>query len=371
MNFSDGHLPGFATAEDTRAFLNRKKLLGGRNFNTITKDKLAVSTIGLGTGRFLPTNEPFIIREYAEVVRTALTGGINFLDCAINYGPETAERIVGLVLQQLVSEEKIKRSEIVICTKGGYLHQTFSEFAENYIDTGLCRPDDVCSEIHCIAPNFLRDQIKQSSENLQIETIDIYLLHNPEEQLAVLGWKKFIRRLQAAFEVLEEAVFRKQIKTFGISGAEGFRNNGAGFHPLDKIIRAANEVGGRDHHFKVIELPVNIVKTEALFEETYEIHGLRCSLLEMARIFDIDVIASSSLNGFRLPPVLPAPLIESCQGLSGVVEPALQFSRSAPGVALALFGTGKVKHLKEALKVLSVPRIKMLEEYISENKAMI
>ena len=50
-----------------------------------------------------------------EIVRTALTNGINFLDTAYIYGPERSEQLIGEVVK-----EKGNRHDIVIATKGAH-----------------------------------------------------------------------------------------------------------------------------------------------------------------------------------------------------------------------------------------------------------
>ena len=37
---------------------------------------------------------------------------------------------------------------------------------------------------HCIHPDFLDDQLTRSLERLNLETLDVYLLHNPEYYLS-------------------------------------------------------------------------------------------------------------------------------------------------------------------------------------------
>ena len=53
------------------------------------------------------------------------------------------------------------------------------------------------SDVHCMHPNFLQNQLERSLENLGLETLDLMYLHNPSEgQAAFLRDDKlFFNRL--------------------------------------------------------------------------------------------------------------------------------------------------------------------------------
>ena len=69
---------------------------------------------------------------------------------------------------------------------------------------------------HCIHPEFLRDQLARSRERLQVETLDVCLLHNPEYYLTDAHERshgtlekrrqEFDRRIRDAFVFLEAEV---------------------------------------------------------------------------------------------------------------------------------------------------------------------
>lgn len=56
---------------------------------------------------------------------------------------------------------------------------------------------------HCIHPDFLADQWTRSAERLGLETIDIYLLHNPVHFLSDSGVKK--RNSESSREAIQDA----------------------------------------------------------------------------------------------------------------------------------------------------------------------
>src|SRR5207237_10671600 len=121
----------------------------------------------------------------------ALELGGNVLDAAINYRHQRSERTVGRALAAACMRG-IGRDEIVIASKGGFIPRGLTPAP------GL----DVVAGIHCIAPAWLDDQIARSRENLDVATIDIYYLHNPETQLEEVDPPTFETRMRDAFATL-------------------------------------------------------------------------------------------------------------------------------------------------------------------------
>src|SRR5690242_8667619 len=117
---------------------------------------------------------------------------------------------------------ELTRDEVVIATKGGYI--TFDGevpadprgwFEDNFVRTGIVSPHDMVEGSHCMTPKYLARMLEMSRENLGLETIDIYYLHNPETQLAVVERKEFLARIRLAFEFLESAVSDNHIAVYG------------------------------------------------------------------------------------------------------------------------------------------------------------
>ena len=76
----------------------------------------------------------------------------------------------------------------MVVSKGGYLQGNNYALSQQRKNEG--NPfEDVVEYAdgleHCIHPGFLDDQIDRSLERLGLETLDGYLLHNPEYYL---GW---------------------------------------------------------------------------------------------------------------------------------------------------------------------------------------
>ncbi len=118
----------------------------------------------------------------------------------------------------MVAAKEIRREEVIVATKGGYV--TFDGavpadprgwFEEHFVRTGIVASGDMVEGSHCMTPKYLATMLEMSRENLGLETIDIYYLHNPETQLAAVERKEFLSRIRKAFEFLERAVAENKI----------------------------------------------------------------------------------------------------------------------------------------------------------------
>src|SRR5690606_5988646 len=180
-------MPGLSSSAATAAYAARHAAgAAPGHFRTIAG--LTVSSIGLGT--YLGECDGADDRRYEAAALLCLASGSNLLDTAINYRCQRSERTLGRALRLAEREGVASRDEVVICTKGGYVpfegappaspRAYVSYVRERFVEPGLCRPEELVGGNHCIAPGFLRAQVAQSRENLGVEHIDIYYLHNPE-----------------------------------------------------------------------------------------------------------------------------------------------------------------------------------------------
>lgn len=120
-------------------------------------------------------------------------------------------------------------------------------------------------------PEFLNHQLNQSLDNLKLESLDLYYLHNcAESQLALLGEDKFYSRLARSFEFLEEACEDGRIQNYGMATFNCFRSppEEEGIHvSLQKVNDLAKKIGGENNRLNFIQVPVNSVGFEVVFEE--------------------------------------------------------------------------------------------------------
>jgi aryl-alcohol dehydrogenase-like predicted oxidoreductase len=215
------------------------------------------------------------------------------------------------------------------------------------------KPDDVVGGMHSMAPHFLADQIERSRANLGVDTIDVFYLHNPETQLGRVAPAEFEKRIRRAFALLEQQARDQKIRWYGAATWDGFRK--AGMLNLGRLAEIAIEEGGPNHRFRFIQLPFNLAMVEA-----YANGG--DSVLKHAAWLGITVVASATLLQGRVLGQMPDEAAEFLPGLDTNAQRAIQFTRSTPGIAVALVGMSRPEHVEENLRVARV-RPATLEQY--------
>lgn len=295
--------------------------------------ELSLSSLGIGT--YLGKDDDATDALYTAAVTRAVERGINVIDTAINYRHQRSERAIGAALRALIASGTVAREEILIASKAGFLPfdggrptNARQYFDENYVKRGVLRWEDVAGGCHCMAPKYLRDQLERSRANLGLETIDVYYLHNLEMQLDETLPAEFFKRVRLAFETLEAAVREDKIKYYGTATWNGYRvpASDPGHLSLDKLWALAREVGGDDHHFRVVQLPYNLSMPEAARAPTQGGH----SFLEAAKS-KVYVMTSASLMQGKLPNA----------------REAVAAVQNTDGVGTALVGMKQTAHVDE------------------------
>jgi len=314
----------------------------------------------LGAGTYLGAEDAVTDSLYKRALGRALHHGLNVVDTAINYRHQRSERVIGAVIADAIGRGEIRRDEVIVATKGGYIPLDTEAaadprryFTDTYLRTGIVKPDDVVGGAHCMTPRYLADQIERSRANLGLATIDVYYVHNPESQLEEVERPVLMSRLRDAFAALERAVADGQIGCYGTATWNGYRQppNSADYLSLDEVLGAARAVAGQEHHFKVIQLPYNLGMTEAFTRANQRVGGEVVTVLEAARRLGVYVMASASVHQGQLTHNLPPMLAEYLPGLQTDAQRALQFVRSTPGVGTALVGMKSVAHVEEYAEV--------------------
>jgi aryl-alcohol dehydrogenase-like predicted oxidoreductase len=351
---------GGATPAGTRRYAERLKSAAcPDHFRQLSG--LSVSTIGLGT--YLGHWDDHTDQMYQEATKRAIELGCNVVDSAINYRFQRSERAIGAALKQLFDAGKARRDEIVIATKGGFFafdgeppRDSNRWIKENLIETGAASPGDIV-ESHCMSPRYLENQLSRSLQNLGLDTIDIYYIHNPETQLDGISRDEFLNRLRAAFQFLEQAAGDRRIQLYGTATWNGYRvaQGSRGYLSLAEIEQIARDVGGDGHHFRVIQLPYNLGMPEALTTANQAVDGDQLSTLEAATRLGVAVMCSASILQARLTQDLPEVVGKSLTGLFTDGQRAIQFVRSTPGVTTALVGMSQRSHVEENLMVARIP----------------
>ena len=320
---------------------------------------LHVSSIGIGT--YLGEADAVTDRAYTDAVVAAVEGGINLIDSAINYRLQRSERSVGEALKALIAKG-YSREEIVLCTKAGFLTPDGSMpadaeeyFSREFMARGIFRPEDVAAGCHCMTPRYLADQLERSLANLGVECIDVFYLHNPETQLDEIPPAEFRERVADAFQFLESAVAAGKIAAYGLATWNAFRedSNKKGYLSLAAMEEIAREAGGTNHHFRFVQLPLNLAMPEALLRPNQIVTGKTMAMVQAARALGITLVTSAALLQGQLTKDLP-PYIGAALGFKSNSLQALQFARSAPGVTTALVGMSRVEHVRANLEIVGV-----------------
>jgi aryl-alcohol dehydrogenase-like predicted oxidoreductase len=354
-------ISGRATAQGTADYAARFANLPG-NFRPMLG--LQASSVGLGT--YLGEMDSATDELYRQSAQLALSRGINVLDTAVNYRFQRSERALGAAIAQLVGEGKVEREAIIVATKGGYI--TFDGqmpadpsawFEQHYIANGLIPPAELVDNSHCLNPAYLAAMMDWSRTNLGLETVDVYFLHNPETQLNEVPRPEFLRRMRAAFEMLEQQVSAGRLSVYGTATWSGYRtaSRNRDYLSLAELVGLAREVAGQAHHFKVIQLPFSLAAPEALTLANQSLpgHSQPVTLLEAAGELGVVVWASASLMQGRLAVNLPPLVRDAMAGLRTDAQRALQFVRSTPGIDVALVGMKSPRHVLDNLEALTTP----------------
>lgn len=369
-------LSGHATPEGTKKYAQQAAMQGRPASHFKQFDGLYLSSIGMGTYLGQPTTEDDLAIENA-VYQSVKSGGINVIDTAINYRAMKSEKSIGRALLRLVHDEVISRDQVFVSTKNGYItndgdypNVDVMEYIQRmYIQTGVTTADDISSGYNIMNPSYLAKCIDKSLMNMHLSSIDLVYIHNAFE-----SWNKdvsrhqFMEMLAKAFEVYEKYRAQKKIRYYGMATWTCFRvpPDNPEYLSLEQAIMVAENVGGKNHGFRFIQLPYNLAYSEALMLRNQTM-GTEANLtiLEAAERLNVGVFTSIPLFQGRL---LQSQIPDYC-GLSDQLAKLLQIIRSSPSVISALIGQKKAEHVEQNLKIANVPPLSG-EEFKQAFKAL-
>ena len=311
-------LPGRATVQGTAAYAARVigqagdvALAGG--FTALGATGLTVTRLGFGTYRVTP-QEP----EHREALKKALRTSCNVIDTSTNYVDGDSERLVGSVLAELVGAGDLWREEIVVVSKIGYIQGQNLKQAEAREKSGAPYPEIVKygdGIWHCIHPEFLADQLTLSLDRLGLATLDVCLLHNPEYFLSEAAHRggsdlselrrQFYGRLERAFAYFESQVTAGRLQYYGVSSNTATASaDDPEATSLSRMIEAAQaaafSVGTGTHHFRIVQLPMNLFESGAtMTANTGASNGQ--TALDYAHQAGVAVLVNRPLNAMPTP----------------------------------------------------------------------
>ena len=319
---------------------------------------MELSSLGLGT--YLGPATAEADAGYGQAARAFLAAGGTVFDTAADYRGGRSERALGTAFADR------PRDGYFISTKAGYLPMGDGDSGEDpgawfrrvLEAPGILRAEDVVDGCHALTPRYLAHQLGVSLAALGVEAVDLFHLHNPEQQLPCLGPEAFYARIQQAFEACEGFAAAGQIGAYGVATWNGFRvpPGQPGHLSLERLLATAEAAGGRDHRFRWIQLPLNLALPEGFLAPTQMFGGERMTPLQAAQAAGLSVQTSASIMQARILAQLPADLVAALGGATPA-QAALQFPRSCPGVTVALCGMGRPEHVVENAAVLGLPRV--------------
>lgn len=348
----------FTTAEGTKKYAERFPNTANGHFRTA--QDLTFSSIGIGT--YLGNWDAATDANYIEAITKFVESGGNVIDTAANYRFQRSERNIGKALQNL-SAKGFGRDEIFVSTKGGYLpfdneppKNVQSYFEENFVEKGIATFDDLVSGSHCIAPNYLQSQIDQSLQNMSLDAIDLFYIHNPESQLGEVDKYTFEARLAKAFERLEENRNAGKIKFYGAATWNGFRvaPDNQGYHSLERMVGIARQIGGENHGFRFIQLPFNLAMPEAYLFRNQAVSGKVFAPFDAAHELGVSVMCSASILQGKLAHSVPLHIREILGKPTTDAMTSIQFVRSTPNVTTALVGMSNAAHVDENMELAKI-----------------
>lgn len=184
-------------------------------------------------------------------------------------------------------------------------------------------------------PAFLEDQLDRSLNNLNLETLDLLYLHNAaESQLPLIHEEKFFERLTSSFEFFEKKRSENKIKNYGLATWISFRapHTEKDLHvSLERVVKIAEQVGGKDHGFKYVQLPINLMMPEAFVQKWQMLEESEQIFVNVAKKLGVNLQVSSPLLQGK---ILELKLSRSMLGVEPQGAKHVQLIRSIPAGAI-------------------------------------
>jgi len=227
---------------------------------------------------------------------------VNLVDTSTNYADGHSETLVGEVLAAALARGFVRREDVVVVTKAGYLQGGNLGEARRRARAG--RPWTEIVEYgpdlwHAMSPDFLEDQLSASLSRLGLARVDVLLLHNPEYFLTDAAHRGiprdeargvFYDRAARAFRHLESEVAAGRIGSYGVSSntlVVDLEKPDA--VSLPRLLSVAGP------GFAAVQLPFNPLETGAR-EPIHTENGR--SVLDVARSAGLGVLVNRPFNAF-------------------------------------------------------------------------
>ncbi|MCB1308705.1 MAG: aldo/keto reductase [Leptospiraceae bacterium] len=260
---------GYASAEGTSEYFRRLQSTYGdwlleSWFRHIPAIDCLASRLGFGSYRVKRTH-----RQHFDALREALISGTNVIDTAAHFTDGESESLIGDVLSELFKANRIKREEIILISKCGYIQgSTLTEYGGNppaFPGAVQVYPDLVYS----LDSDFIVREVENSRRRLGVDTIDVYLIQNPENYLIYAqaggmdraeAQDRLLTKLKNALETLHALIDKNWIRHTGIS------SNALTLPEEDYCaLSIATILEQAPGSFRVIQFPANLLEADYRF----------------------------------------------------------------------------------------------------------
>jgi aryl-alcohol dehydrogenase-like predicted oxidoreductase len=172
-----------------------RKKINNMKYRAFGKTGMEVSEIGFGAWAIGGSWGDQKESDSLEALGTALDQGVNFIDTAAGYGNGKSERIIGSFLKS--REEKVYVGTKTPPAPGHWPPSPYDKIDDRYPE------------------KYLRENVEQRLTNLQVESLDVLLLHT---------WTRAWNDKPKALEILQKMKSEGLIKQVGISTPEHDQN---------------------------------------------------------------------------------------------------------------------------------------------------
>ncbi|GJJ72291.1 uncharacterized protein EMPS_04648 [Entomortierella parvispora] len=278
-----------ATPEATAAFLASHPSLPT---STLAKRGLKLSKLGFGAYR-VNGSQP----SHAAALVKAIQSGVNVIDTSSHFGHGASETFIGNTLEEMFKQDKVKREQLVVVSKAGFILPTTARFP----DETLSNVDSFAkiSEMsyHSIHPTYLESQITGSLERLKLDKLDIFMLNNPERMLGDrnlpggFGKTRLYKEIAEAFKYLDQEVEKGRIGGYGICSNALHIPTTEDHLSLKAIMRTRQDFQWKAENFLAIEAPLNLFERDLVTD----VFPTKC-LAREANDLNIFVFTNRPLN---------------------------------------------------------------------------
>lgn len=360
-------IPGYATRAGTEAYAaSFGAACAPGHYSEFLNQHLKLSSLGVGS--FPGAADDATDEAVARIVERALLAGLNVLDGAVHYRYGRALVALRAGLERAFAAG-VAREQVFVAVKGGFL--LFPEgqpedlerwFDANIAARGLGTRADLAGA-HLLSAPYFAWQLEFARAALGLETLDAFLIDQPEVHVRAIGKERVNRKLARAFAVLEQAVKEGKLRQYGVSTFDAMRveTDDPLFQSIASLQGLAESAAqtvrrepGARHHLRLLQLPFNAAMTEGFTRFSQATgQGNVASTLQAAHQLKVYVMTSHALGKGRF--AAEDPLAAGVPGLANPAQRALQFARSTPGIGTALAGLSAPAHLEDMLAVARRP----------------